>query len=93
MEIKQKLIPKPKPTLGSLGMGQVFFIEEKPSPLNRLEMTERRFFMALDHGSLDDALDQQRRVVCMGSGELILMGKHRPVNPCEARLTVEVPFG
>lgn len=93
MEIDLKLIPVPKPSLGSLQKRQVFFLEEKPSPANRLEMTKRRFFMALDHGSLDEAHDQHRRVVCLESGELTLMGKNRPVNPCEARLTVEVPIG
>ena len=88
MEIEQKFISAPKPTLGSLKAGDVFLVDEKG-----LHDTSRVAYMRLAALSLDDAYDLEVPVVRLTDGLQCHMRVSRQVTPVKAVLTLEVPFG
>jgi len=87
MEIKQKFIAAPKPTLGSLKAGDVFIQEEK-----RLHDTARVAYMVCD-SSFDQAQAREVRTVRLADGAMFTRGETVQVTPVKAVLTLEVPFG
>lgn len=88
MEIEQKFISVPKPTLSSLRPGDVFLVDEKG-----LHDTSRVAYMKVQSDSLDESFDTYRAVVRLSDGSNHKMGVYREVTPVKAVLTLEVPFG
>ena len=87
MEIEQKFISAPKPTLGSLKAGDVFLVDEKG-----LHDTSRVAYMRLQ-ASLDEAYNSELAVVRLDTGQVKAMRLTAQVTPVKAVLTLEVPFG
>ncbi|MEJ3666505.1 hypothetical protein [Stutzerimonas stutzeri] len=86
MEIEQKFISAPKPTLGSLKAGDVFLVDEKG-----LHDTSRvAYVKAAAEPSDSVGMD---RVVRLTDMRVEHMGQYAQVTPVKAVLTLEVPFG
>lgn len=86
MEIEQKFISAPKPTLGSLKAGDVFLVDEKG-----LHDTSRVAYAKARPESSDEK--GVGRVVRLTDMRIMFMGQFEQVTPVKAVLTLEVPFG
>ena len=87
MEIEQKFISAPKPTLGSLKAGDVFLVDEKG-----LHDTSRVAYMVSGHGVTRGGR-YEVTVVRLSDGTVFNRCETSHVTPVKAVLTLEVPFG